>query len=122
MKVALALGSGGARGWAHIGVLQVLHERGHEVSAIAGTSVGALIGGLQAAGALDAFTEWITALNQRELLMPVSYTHLDVYKRQGDGGSSRPVRGMRRHLTSRTPPRQFRARPRCARLGARPAR
>jgi len=69
MKVALALGSGGARGWAHIGVLQVLHERGHEVSAIAGTSVGALIGGLQAAGALDAFTEWITALNQRELLM-----------------------------------------------------
>ncbi len=69
MRVALALGSGGARGFAHIGVLQVLAERGHEVSAIAGTSMGALVGGLHAAGALEEFTTWVTALTQRELLL-----------------------------------------------------
>lgn len=68
MRVAIALGSGGARGFAHIGVLQVLTERGHEISAVAGTSAGALVGGLFAAGALDEFTEWVTALGQRELL------------------------------------------------------
>lgn len=69
MRVALALGSGGARGYAHIGVLQALAERGHEVNAIAGTSVGALIGGLHAAGRLAEFTEWVTGLTQRELLL-----------------------------------------------------
>lgn len=69
MRVALALGSGGARGYAHIGVLQVLAERGHEVNSIAGTSVGALIGGLQAAGRLGEFTDWVTGLTQRELLL-----------------------------------------------------
>ena len=69
MRVALALGSGGARGYAHIGVLEVLAERGHEVNAIAGTSVGALVGGLHAAGRLPEFTAWVTGLTQRELLL-----------------------------------------------------
>lgn len=66
-KVALALGSGGARGYAHIGVLQVLAERGHEVSVIAGTSMGALVGGVTAAGKLDEFTTWATSLTQRDV-------------------------------------------------------
>ena len=47
-RVALALGSGGARGYAHIGTIQVLEERGYEIVAVAGTSMGAVIGGLYA--------------------------------------------------------------------------
>ncbi|NHA69384.1 patatin-like phospholipase family protein [Phycicoccus flavus] len=66
-RVALALGSGGARGYAHIGVLQVLEERGLEVVAVAGTSMGALVGGLAAAGRLDAYTDWVTGLTQRDV-------------------------------------------------------
>jgi NTE family protein len=67
-RVALALGSGGARGYAHIGVVQVLVERGYEVVSVAGTSMGALVGGLHAAGQLEAYTEWVTDLTQRDVL------------------------------------------------------
>lgn len=66
-RVVLALGGGGARGYAHIGVLQVLREHGFEVVGVAGTSMGALIGGLHAAGRLDAYTEWVTRLSQRDV-------------------------------------------------------
>jgi len=48
--LSLVLGSGGARGLAHIGVIRVLEERGFEIRAIAGSSMGALIGGIYAAG------------------------------------------------------------------------
>lgn len=68
MRVALALGSGGARGYAHIGVIEVLEERGYEVVSIAGTSMGALVGGLHAAGQLEAYTEWARSLTQRNVL------------------------------------------------------
>jgi NTE family protein len=67
-RVALALGSGGARGYAHIGTIQVLEERGFEVVAIAGSSMGALVGGVLAAGQLGAFTEWAVGLKQRDVL------------------------------------------------------
>jgi len=67
-RVALALGSGGARGYAHIGVLQVLEERGFDVVAIAGSSMGALVGGLRAAGTLGDYTEWALGLNQFDVL------------------------------------------------------
>ncbi|MFT4109028.1 patatin-like phospholipase family protein [Propionicimonas sp.] len=67
-RVALVLGSGGARGYAHIGVLDVLAERGYEVVAVAGTSMGALVGGLHAAGRLADYTEWVTTLTQRDVL------------------------------------------------------
>jgi NTE family protein len=66
--VALALGSGGARGYAHIGAIQVLVERGYEVVSVAGTSMGALVGGLHAAGQLEAYTDWVTGLSQRDVL------------------------------------------------------
>lgn len=68
MRVALALGSGGARGYAHIGVINELHERGYEIVGIAGSSMGALVGGLQAADKLDEFTDWATSLTQRAVL------------------------------------------------------
>ena len=53
-SVALALGSGGARGFAHIGAIQVLEERGFEIVSVAGSSMGALVGGLFAAGKLPS--------------------------------------------------------------------
>lgn len=67
-RVALALGSGGARGYAHIGAIQLLHERGYEIAGIAGTSIGAVIGGLAAAGKLDEYTEWVTGLGPRDVM------------------------------------------------------
>lgn len=68
VSVALVLGSGGARGYAHIGVINELVARGHQVVGVSGSSMGALVGGLQAAGQLDAFTEWATSLTQRAVL------------------------------------------------------
>lgn len=67
-RVALALGSGGARGYAHIGVIAALEERGYDIVSIAGTSMGALVGGLHAAGRLDAYTDWVTGLGYRDLV------------------------------------------------------
>ncbi|MFN6550049.1 patatin-like phospholipase family protein [Mycolicibacterium septicum] len=68
MRVALALGSGGARGYAHIGVINELHDRGYEVVGVSGSSMGALVGGLHAAGKLDEFAEWARTLTQRAVL------------------------------------------------------
>lgn len=66
--VSLVLGSGGARGYAHIGVVQVLRELGHEIVAVSGSSMGAVVGGMLAAGKLDEFTEWAVGLGQFEVL------------------------------------------------------
>lgn len=68
MRIALVLGSGGARGYAHIGVIEELKRRGHEIVAIAGTSMGSIIGGLEAAGKLDQFADWATGLTQFDVL------------------------------------------------------
>jgi NTE family protein len=67
-RVALALGSGGARGYAHIGAIEVLEERGIEVVGIAGSSMGALVGGLHAAGKLGDYADWARSLTQFEVL------------------------------------------------------
>jgi len=67
-RVALALGSGGARGYAHIGVIRVLEERGFEVVGVAGCSMGALVGGVWAAGKLEDFADWALGLTRTEIL------------------------------------------------------
>jgi NTE family protein len=67
-RVALALGSGGARGYAHIGVIEELIDRDYEIVGISGSSMGALIGGLYAADALDDFSLWAQGLTQRDVL------------------------------------------------------
>jgi len=67
-RVALALGSGGARGYAHIGVIHELQARGYQIVGIAGSSMGALVGGLQAADRLDEFADWARSLTQRAIL------------------------------------------------------
>ncbi len=68
MRVALVLGSGGARGYAHIGVIDALRERGFDVVGISGSSMGALVGALEAADKLDEFTTWASALTQSAVL------------------------------------------------------
>jgi NTE family protein len=67
-RVALALGSGGARGYAHIGAIEEIRARGHEIVAIAGTSMGALVGGLAAADQMEPYAEWARSLTQRDVL------------------------------------------------------
>ena len=67
-RVALALGGGGARGYAHIGVIEELTEQGFEIVGVAGTSMGSLVGGLHASGKLADYTEWARTLTQRDVL------------------------------------------------------
>lgn len=67
-NIGLALGGGAARGFAHIGVLRTFLAHGIRPDAIAGTSIGALVGGLYAAGHLDAFEEWARTLTRRTML------------------------------------------------------
>jgi NTE family protein len=66
-KLALALGGGAARGWAHIGVLRALDESGIEVGMIAGTSIGALVGGCYLAGKLDELESFARSLTMRRI-------------------------------------------------------
>lgn len=65
--ISLALGGGCARGWAHIGVLRALDEAGIEISMIAGTSIGALVGGCYLAGKLDELEEFARSLTRRRI-------------------------------------------------------
>ncbi len=67
MKIGLALGSGAARGWAHIGVLQALRDAGIEPDIIAGTSIGALVGGCYAADKLDELEVFARDLTRRKV-------------------------------------------------------
>lgn len=66
--VSLVLGAGGARGLAHIGVIQWLTENGYTIRSIAGSSMGALVGGIYASGKLAAYAEWVLALERMEVL------------------------------------------------------
>jgi NTE family protein len=73
--VSLVLGSGGARGLAHIGVIHWLEENDYEVRSIAGSSIGALIGGIYAAGKLDEYEQWVRAITKVDIvtLMDLSW-------------------------------------------------
>ena len=66
--IGLALGSGGARGWCHIGVLRELAEMGIVPQVVAGSSMGALVGAAYASGRLDALEEWARGLTMRTIL------------------------------------------------------
>ena len=67
--VSLVLGSGGARGLAHIGVIHWLEENGYEIRSISGCSMGALIGGIYACGKLDQFEEWVREISKLDIVM-----------------------------------------------------
>lgn len=66
--VGLALGSGSARGWAHIGVIQALEEAGIHADVVCGTSIGGLVGAAYAAGELTRFEKWVTGLGFRDVV------------------------------------------------------
>ena len=66
--VSLVLGSGGARGLAHIGVIKWLEENNYKIKSISGCSMGALIGGIYAAGKLDIYTDWVRAITKADML------------------------------------------------------
>lgn len=75
-RVGLALGSGGARGWAHIGVIRALEEAGIRPEIVCGSSSGALVGALYAAGRLEALEGWGRQLDWRQV---VSYLDLSFH-------------------------------------------
>ncbi len=68
------LGSGGARGFAHIGVIRELQSRGYDIRAVSGSSMGAVVGGIYAAGGLDAYETWVTGLAQGDLFRLLDWT------------------------------------------------
>jgi NTE family protein len=93
-KIGLALSSGMARGWAHIGVIRALKKLGFEFDVIAGCSVGALAGGCYLAGRLDSLEGWARSLTKSKI---VSY--LDMRLRSGGLISgNRLVEEMRKHI------------------------
>lgn len=79
-KIALVLSGGGARGLAHIGAIETLESHGYEITSISGCSMGALIGGMYAAGKLPEVKDWVLALDRRKVLSLVDFslslTHL----------------------------------------------
>ncbi len=68
LRIGLALGSGAARGWAHIGVINALKEAGIEPDIVCGASVGALVGGAYASGQLAPFEAWVSGLTWRDVI------------------------------------------------------
>lgn len=73
-NVALALSSGGARGLAHIGAIEELEAHGYHISSIAGCSMGALIGGVYAAGKLNEFREWMKTIDRKKMLSLIDFS------------------------------------------------
>ena len=71
--VSLVLGSGGARGMAHIGIIKWLEENDYKIESISGCSMGALIGGFYAAGKLDNYTDWLREIDVLEMLKVIDF-------------------------------------------------
>lgn len=68
LKIGLALGSGSARGWAHIGVIKALKDIGIEPHVISGCSIGALVGGAYASGHFNDLEKWVSSLAWKEIV------------------------------------------------------
>jgi NTE family protein len=73
-NVALTLSSGGARGLAHIGAIEELEAQGYQIRSIAGCSMGALIGGVYAAGKLNEFREWMKTVDRKKMLGLIDFS------------------------------------------------
>ena len=72
--VALVLSSGGARGLAHIGAIEELLAQGYRITSIAGSSMGALVGGVYAAGKLEAFRDWVKGIDKKRMLELIDFS------------------------------------------------
>ncbi|MTI87428.1 MAG: esterase [Balneolaceae bacterium] len=73
-KVHLVLGSGGARGIAHIGVIEELEQQGYEIIEVIGCSMGAVVGGIYAAGHLPEYKEWLMSLSKKDVFDLLDFT------------------------------------------------
>lgn len=82
--VALALGSGGARGYAHIGLIDELEHRGYNIVAVSGSSMGAIVGGFYCAGKLEQFRQWVCDLSYLDVLRLVDLSLLSMGAVRGD--------------------------------------
>jgi len=81
-KISLVLGSGAARGLAHIGAINCLEDNNCEIQYISGSSMGALIGGIYAAGELDTYVDWVKELKRRNIirLLDISFSRKSLFK------------------------------------------
>lgn len=95
-RIGLALGSGSARGWAHVGVIRALEEAGIRPDLVCGTSIGALVGAAYAAGELDRFEQWLLALRMTDVL-----TFMDVHLNGGLIKGERLMEFFRRNFMDR---------------------
>lgn len=95
-RVGLALGSGSARGWAHVGVIRALEEAGIRPDLVCGTSIGALVGAAYAAGELDRFEAWLLDLRMTDVL-----AFLDVHLNGGLIKGERLMEFFRRNFIDR---------------------
>lgn len=73
-KISLVLSSGSARGIAHVGVIEELERQGYEIASIAGSSIGALVGGIFASGKLKVFHEWLCKLDKKAIFNLADFT------------------------------------------------
>ena len=73
-KVSLVLSGGGARGIAHIGVIEELEKRGFEIISVSGTSMGSLVGGIYALGKMGEFKDWALSLDKKKIFGMVDFT------------------------------------------------
>jgi NTE family protein len=94
MPISLVLGSGGARGYAHVGVIEELLAQGFDIQSISGSSMGALVGGVYAAGKLDAYRDWVTPLAKFDVFKLLDITISGGGFIKGD----RIIKAMREHV------------------------
>ena len=90
-RIGVALGSGSARGWSHIGVLRALHDIGITPDVVCGTSVGALVGAAYVAGELDALEEWVRSITPLDIVGLMDVT----LARGGVIAGARLLKGLR---------------------------
>lgn len=98
LEIALVLGSGGARGLAHIGVIEALEQAGFKIAAIAGASMGALVGGIHAAGRLHDYRDWVCTLERSDVvrLLDFAFGHPGLIKGEKLIGVMRELVGEHR--------------------------
>ena len=94
-KIGIALGAGVARGWTHIGVLKALTRAGIDADIVAGTSIGALVGGCHVAGKLDPLEEFARSLTRRRMLSLLDFR----FRSSGLIGDAKLAELMREHLS-----------------------
>ena len=83
-NVALALASGGPRGFAYIGAIEELEARGYKITSVAGVSAGSLVGGIWAAGGMQAFKEWLYGLDPVKIMSLMDFSVSRNYLVKGD--------------------------------------